>query len=77
MATPLTPQQKRFRQLSNETKQIIQNQLNTLLDDIVESVYIHSCENDSPNGMDFWDENEKELLIANEYILAVLNGDEG
>ena len=68
---------KKFSPLSMETKLIIQNQLNTMLDEVIDSVYIHQCEQDTPNSPEFWSDNEKMLSVANEYIIAVLNGEEG
>ncbi len=68
---------KQFKILSAETKQIIQDRLDKMLDDVFNSIYIAQCEQDSPNGPEFWSDNEELLLIANEYIIAVLDGEEG
>jgi len=76
MLTIPTPQEN-FKLLNDETKSIIQNQMNTMLDNVADSVYTTQCEQDSPNSPDFWRENEELLNIANEYIHAVLNSEEG
>ena len=68
--------QENFKLLSNEIKSIIQNQMNTMLDNVIDSVYTAQCEYDSSNSPDFWRENEELLDIANEYIHAILNDKE-
>ena len=72
---PLTDQQKRFRLLSHETRDIIQKSIDTLTSEVMESVYAQLCEEDSPNSPDFWNNQENMLELANEYIIATLEGE--
>jgi len=76
MAQELTDQQKRFKLLSIETKSIIKSAVEKLTTDVVESTYLAQCEVSHPNNdVDFWEDNESLLVIAQEYIIATLEGE--
>jgi len=75
MAQELTDQQKRFKLLSAETRDIIEKGIDKLADEIVESIYQQQCEIDSPNSPGFWHDNAHLAEIAQEYMTATANGE--
>ncbi len=68
-------QQNRFKLLSAETKDIIEKKIDELTDKIIDSIYQQQCEIDSPNSLDFWNNNELLATIAQEYMIATANGE--
>ena len=65
----------KYKQLTKETKAVIKVGLDILLDQITETVYQGQLETDCLNSNGFWERNEEILEIANEYIIAYLEGE--
>ncbi len=57
-----------------ETKNIIENQVDKLLDEIAESTYIGLCETMSPNDIEFSSTYQELLDEAQYYIIQTIQG---